>query len=131
MAGGWLASFAYLTLTAVTVVMGLRYVLVATPWRRTYHAVYAAYLGVVIESLIVDSDHWRHYFLILGVLWGLMSATRAYHPLKREAARIPAGPRPGLSVDLAPALAPTASPRLAGDLRRYTLLSVLSVLGGA
>jgi O-antigen ligase len=111
MAGGWLAGFAYLTLTAVTVVMGLRYVLVATPWRRTYHAVYAAYLGVVTESLIVDSDHWRHYFLILGVLWGLMSATRVYRPLEREAARIPAGPRPGLSVDLAPALAPVGSPR--------------------
>ncbi len=97
MAGGWLAGFAYLTLTAVTVVMGLRYVLVATPWRRTYHAVYAAYLGVVTESLIVDSDHWRHYFLILGVLWGLMSATRVYRPLEREAARIPADSRPALA----------------------------------
>ena len=63
MAGGWLAGFAYLTLTAVTVVMGLRYVLVATPWRRIYHAVYAAYLGVVTESLIVDSDHLHHHLV--------------------------------------------------------------------
>ena len=77
MSGGWLSGFAYLTLTAVTVVMGMRYAFVATPWRATYHAVYAAYLGMAVESLIIDSDHWRHYFLIQGVLWGLMSVTRA------------------------------------------------------
>jgi O-antigen ligase len=80
MSGGWLAGFAYLTLTALTLVMGLRYLLVETPWRATYHAIYAAYLGMVIESAIIDSDHWRHYFLILGVLWGLMAATRARRP---------------------------------------------------
>jgi hypothetical protein len=78
MSGGWLAGFAYLTLTAITMVAGLRYLLVATPWRATYHAVYAAYLGLVFESVIIDSDHWRHYFLVLGVLWGLMVATRAH-----------------------------------------------------
>jgi O-Antigen ligase len=77
MAGGWLAGFAYLTLTAITLVTSLRYVLVATPWRPAYHAVFAAYLGVVAESAIIDSDHWRHYFLILGVLWGLIVATRS------------------------------------------------------
>ena len=58
--------------------------LVATPWRATYHAVYAAYLGMVAESLIIDSDHWRHYFLILGVLWGLMSVTRSRLAIGRE-----------------------------------------------
>ena len=50
----------------------------ATPWQPTYHAVYAAFVGVAAESIIIDSDHWRHYFLILGVLWGLMAVTRTY-----------------------------------------------------
>jgi hypothetical protein len=84
MSGGWLAGFAYFTLTAITVVLGMRYAFVATPWRATYHAVYAAYLGMVAESLIIDSDHWRHYFLILGVLWGLMSVTRSRLAIGRE-----------------------------------------------
>jgi hypothetical protein len=78
MSGGWLSGFAYLTLVAVTLVMGLRFVFVATPWRRTYIAVYSAFVGVAGESFIIDSDHWRHYFLIVGVLWGLMSVSRAY-----------------------------------------------------
>ena len=75
MSGGWLGGLAYLTLTLVTAVRGLRFVFVRTPWQPTYHVVYAAFLGVAGESAIIDIDHWRHYFLILGVLWGLMAVT--------------------------------------------------------
>ena len=76
MSGGWLGGLGYLTLCAVTVVASTRFLFVHTPWQPTYHAVYAAYIGVVGESVIIDIDHWRHYFLILGVLWGLMAVTR-------------------------------------------------------
>jgi len=43
-------------------------------WQSTYHAVYAVFLATAGESVIIDSDHWRHYFLIIGVLWGLIAA---------------------------------------------------------
>jgi hypothetical protein len=29
-------------------------------------------------SAIIDIDHWHHYFLILGALWGMMVASRPY-----------------------------------------------------
>jgi len=77
MAGGWLGGFAYAALVLITVWVGLREVFAAAPWQRTYIAVYATYLGVVGESYIIDTNHWRHYFLILGLLWGLMVARRA------------------------------------------------------
>lgn len=89
MAGGWLGGFAFLSLTLVTLCKGLRFVFVATPWRPTYLVVYAAYLGVIAESMIVDVDHWRHYFLILGVLWGLMAVSQPY--LRAPASRANAG----------------------------------------
>ena len=41
--GGWSRGAAYLTLTLVTLVAGLRFVFVATPWQPTYQAVYVAY----------------------------------------------------------------------------------------
>jgi hypothetical protein len=80
MSGGWLGGLAFLTLTLVTAIRGLRFVFVRTPWQPTYHVVYAAFLGVAGESAIIDIDHWRHYFLILGVLWGLMTATTQMRP---------------------------------------------------
>jgi hypothetical protein len=78
MSGGWLAGFAYLTITAVTLTSATRFLRADTPWRATYQVIYAAYVGVAVESAIIDIDHWRHYFLILGALWGLMAATRPY-----------------------------------------------------
>ena len=51
---------------------------VETPWRTTYIAVYCAFVGAAAESVLIDSDHWRHYFLLLGVIWGLMAASRPY-----------------------------------------------------
>jgi hypothetical protein len=92
MSGGWLSGFAYFTLSLVTLAMSTRFVFVRTPWQPIYHVVYAAYVGVVVESAIIDIDHWRHYFLILGVLWGLMAASRPYLP--REPARHPTRPAP-------------------------------------
>jgi len=83
MSGGWLSGFAYLTLTATTLASATRFLRVDTPWRATYQVVYAAYLGVAGESAIIDSDHWRHYFLILGVLWGLIIVSMPYLRPKR------------------------------------------------
>ena len=34
-------------------------------------------------SAVIDVQHWRHYFLIMGVLWGLVIAAAA----RRRAAR--------------------------------------------
>ena len=78
LSGGWLAGFCYLALAAVTIVMSTRFLFVRTPWQPIYHAIYAAYVGTIAESAIIDIDHWRHYFLILGLLWGLMAASRQY-----------------------------------------------------
>jgi hypothetical protein len=78
--GGWISGAAYLTLTLVTLVASTRFIVVRTPWQPTYLAVYVAFVGVAAESIIIDSDHWRHYFLIVGVLWGLMAVTRTYRP---------------------------------------------------
>jgi O-antigen ligase len=96
MSGGWIGGFSYLILIVTTLVIGLRFVFVTTPWRSTYIAVYAAFVATAAESAIIDSDHWRHYFLILGVLWGLMAASRAYLRRRPTAVR----PPPSLAVAL-------------------------------
>jgi O-antigen ligase len=87
MSGGWLSGFAYLTLTAITLTSATRFLRAETPWRSTYQAIYAAYLGVALESAIIDIDHWRHYFMILGALWGMMVASRPYLPALPPLAR--------------------------------------------
>jgi len=72
---GWLGGAAYLTLTAVTLMLGLVTVPVPTPWQYYLITAYAVFVGEAFEGLIVDTDHWRHFFLMLGLIWGLGTAT--------------------------------------------------------
>jgi hypothetical protein len=90
LAGGWLSGVSYAAAMVVTLVVGLRFVFVATPWRQTYTAVYAAFFGVFGESAIIDSNHWRHFFLLLGLAWGLMTASRSYLAFPHRPAHAPA-----------------------------------------
>ena len=87
MTGGWIVGVVYPTIVLTTLWIGLRYVFVDAPWRRIYLAVFCAFVGTVAESAIIDIDHWRHYFLILGVLWGLMAVTTRRSTLARPTAR--------------------------------------------
>jgi hypothetical protein len=93
LSGGWLSGCVYWTMTLTTLLLGLRYVFVDTPWRPTYLAVYSAFVGVAGESAIIDSDHWRHYYLMLGVVWGLMAVSRPYarRRIARDAWQAPGG----------------------------------------
>jgi hypothetical protein len=78
MSGGWLAGVFYPALVAMTLVFGFRMVFVRTPWQQTAIVVFAGYFGVATESFIIDTDHWRHTFLLMGVMWGLIAATQRY-----------------------------------------------------
>jgi hypothetical protein len=78
MSGGWLAGICYPALVLTTFLYGLRYLFVEVPWQRAYIAVYAAFVGALAESMIIDTDHWRHFFLLIGTLWGMFAAAQVY-----------------------------------------------------
>jgi len=88
MSGGWLAGACYPVLMALTLFFGLRAVFVRTPWQPTTIAVFAGFFGVVSESIIIDIDHWRHTFLLLGVMWGLIAVTRRYEARQTASAHV-------------------------------------------
>lgn len=73
---GWLGGTTYLTLIAATLMVGLRAVLVRSPWQYYLIAAYAVFVGELVEGMIVDTDHWRHFFLMVGLIWGLMVANQ-------------------------------------------------------
>jgi hypothetical protein len=56
----------------------LRAAFTRTPWQLYVIATLATFVGEVAEGFIIDTDHWRHFFLLLGVVWGLAAATDRY-----------------------------------------------------
>jgi hypothetical protein len=78
MSGGWISGIAYPLMIAFSVVLGFKAILIRAPWRRAFLAIFATFLGTVGESFIIDTDHWRHFFLILGLVWGTSVASREW-----------------------------------------------------
>ena len=75
---GWLGGVSYIVLILLTLGIGFRAVLVATPWQPFLIVGMATFLGAVAEGAVIDTDHWRHFFLLLGIIWGLAVATMNY-----------------------------------------------------
>lgn len=70
MSGGWISGTTYLALLATTMVGAWRALRRRLPWWRGHSVLLAALIGVCCEGLVIDSEHWRHFFLLLGALWG-------------------------------------------------------------
>ncbi len=76
MSGGWLSGICYPVLVFLTVILGFKHIFTRVPWQRTYLAIFAAFLGTVGEGFIIDTDHWRHFFMMLGAMWGMFAAAQ-------------------------------------------------------
>jgi O-Antigen ligase len=72
---GWVGGISYAILVIFTLWVGYANVLKRTPWQHYFIAALATYTGVAFEGFVVDTDHWRHYYLLMGIVWGLMIAT--------------------------------------------------------
>lgn len=74
---GWAGGFAFLAAVWMTVVFGFGHALKEMPARPLFLIVFGAFLGNVAEGFIIDLDHWRHFYLEMGMVWGLMLGERA------------------------------------------------------
>lgn len=74
LSGGWAAGIAYHVLVGLTLFAGLAAALRRTPWQGAAIAILATYAGLAFEGRIIDTDHWRHFWALGGLLWGLAAA---------------------------------------------------------
>lgn len=81
---GWAGGIAYLSVVLITLAIGFRYVFTASPWQIYFVPVLATFTGVAFEGAVIDTDHWRHYYLLMGIIWALAIVTIN---AKRRAAR--------------------------------------------
>jgi hypothetical protein len=72
---GWAGAMAYFLLLISTIFVGLRSAFTRTPWQPYLISALGAFIGEVAEGFVIDTDHWRHFFLLLGMIWGLAAAT--------------------------------------------------------
>jgi len=69
---GWVGGLIFLALVGTTSVWGLRHAFVRCATQPLFLVVYACFVANVLEGLIIDLDHWRHFYLLMALVWGLM-----------------------------------------------------------
>ena len=75
--GGWLGGLLYIAAVLTTLVAGLAHVARGTRTRPLFLIAFAAFVANVLEGFVIDTDHWRHFYILLAVVWGLMAASQA------------------------------------------------------
>lgn len=75
---GWLGFSAYLTLTVWTLAAGFRLLLRNRPWQPYLLCAYVVYVGHVGLGTFIDTDHWRHFYLLLGIIWAIIALETRY-----------------------------------------------------
>ncbi|AEG03788.1 MULTISPECIES: O-antigen ligase family protein [Sinorhizobium] len=67
---GWLGFVAYVALILWTLSLGFRFLLLERPWQPYLMIAWTTLMGHVGIGNVIDTDHWRHFYLLLGILWG-------------------------------------------------------------
>jgi len=75
---GWIGFFAFLTLTGITLVAGFRMLFRPRPWQPYYQIAYVVFVGHIVIGYVIDIDHWRHFYLMIGIVWGCFGLELAW-----------------------------------------------------
>ncbi|AHK43976.1 MULTISPECIES: O-antigen ligase family protein [Ensifer] len=67
---GWLGFVSYVTLIIWTLSLGFRFLLLERPWQVYLMIAWVALIGHVGVGNVIDTDHWRHFYMLLGIIWG-------------------------------------------------------------
>ena len=81
---GWIGGISYIAVIILTIVRGtifIRYNLATRPYIMVF---LATFCGLVFEGFLIDTDHWRHFYLIIAAIWGLTSAPWTQQEMERN-----------------------------------------------
>jgi O-antigen ligase len=68
---GWIGGFAYIALVVVTMIAGWTAVFRRCATQSYAIAIWSVLFITLLQGVQIDIDHWRHVYLMLGLIWGL------------------------------------------------------------
>jgi O-antigen ligase len=75
---GWLGFVSYVGMLFWTFYLGFKNLLKNRPWQPYLMIAWIGVLGHAAIGNVIDIDHWRHVYLLFGVVWGC-AALEARH----------------------------------------------------
>ena len=75
---GWLGFASWLTMIVWTLAAGFRILFRERPWQPYLLCAWVTLVGHVALGTVIDTDHWRHFYLLLGLVWGAIALERRH-----------------------------------------------------
>ena len=75
---GWLGGMIFAIMVAVTVLFGLRHALKRTSTQSLFIVAISCFTALSLEGFVIDLDHWRHFHLLMALVWGMMLGDRVF-----------------------------------------------------
>jgi len=73
---GWVGGIAYLTLAVWTLAAMVPHLFQNRAWTPFLQCVFAVFAAHMILGAVIDTDRWRHMWMLYGLAWGLIAAAR-------------------------------------------------------
>jgi O-antigen ligase len=75
---GWIGGVTYPLLCLSTLAAGWKAMMTRTPFQHHAIAVFCVMFSTMLQGIQIDTDHWRHFYLLVGLCWGLYAATTVW-----------------------------------------------------
>jgi O-antigen ligase len=86
---GWLGGTVYIFMAVWTFCAMVPLLFKSRPWTAFTQCVFAVFVAHLILSVIIDTDHWRHMYMLYGLAWGMIATDKIERKRLRKAARHP------------------------------------------
>lgn len=83
---GWLGFITYVGLVWTSLWFGFRYMLRNRPWQPFLVIAWITLFGHELIGNVIDTDHWRHHFVLFGIVWGCAALEHRHQKLKAHKA---------------------------------------------
>lgn len=88
---GWLGFVSWLTIVLWPLIAGFKSLFLLRPWQPYFQIAYVVFFGHLLVGWVIDIDHWRHFYLIMGVMWGCILLEKQWR--QNEFGKRPARPQ--------------------------------------
>ena len=83
MAYGWIGFISWLTMMFWTLIAGFKLLFRPRPWQVYHQIAYVIFVGHCFVGIVIDTDHWRHFYLMIGIIWACILLEKKWQAKKR------------------------------------------------
>ncbi len=88
MAHGWIGFVTWTAINIWTLAAGFKLLFRQRPWLPYFQIAYVVFFGHVLIGNVIDTDHWRHFFLLIGIIWGCIALEKRWQKERKQSSAI-------------------------------------------